>query len=62
MFDLSNIPFSSYKKVGLMNQAPTNNSNPFNQRGFDESSPYNPFLISFYMFSTIDYLMHAAIV
>jgi len=48
MFDLSNIPFSSYKKVGLMNQAPTNNSNPFNQRGFDESSPYNPFLISFY--------------
>jgi len=29
-----------FKKVGLMNQAPTQEPNSCNQFGFDESSPY----------------------
>jgi len=50
MFDLFNIPFSSYKQVGLINQAPTNNSDPFNQRGFDESNLYMRMLEFFEVF------------
>jgi len=40
------------KSVGLINQAPTNNSNPFNNYkcGFDKSSPYMRMLEFFELF------------